>query len=68
VKVRRERDCDRGGADNDEIGQALCEDQNIVDFFRVELHRGTLLLAFHGMLSHVPERLRKGACELHEFF
>ena len=24
--------------------------------------------AFHRMLSHVPERHRKGTCELHEFF
>jgi hypothetical protein len=68
VKVRRERDCDRGSADKDEKGQAACEDQDIVDFFTVALHRGILLLAFHGMLSQVPERHRKGACDLHEFF
>jgi hypothetical protein len=67
VKVRRDRDCDRGSADNDEIGQALREDQDIVDFFTVGLHRGILLSAFHGMLSHVPERHPKRACELHEF-
>jgi hypothetical protein len=39
-----------------------------VDLFVLVRHRGTLLWAVHGMLSHVPERHRKGACELHEFF
>jgi hypothetical protein len=43
VKVRRERDCDRGRAGKDEKGQASGEDQDIVVFFTVGLHRGILL-------------------------
>jgi hypothetical protein len=68
VQVRCDRDCDRRGADEDEVGQTSCEYQNVVDLFALVRHRGTLLWAVHGMLSHVPERHRKGACELHEFF
>src|SRR5579863_427210 len=68
VHVCCDGDCDRCGTDEDEVDQTLREYQNVVDLFALMRHRGTLLWAVHAMLSHVPERHRKGACELHEFY
>ena len=66
VQVRCDGDCDRCSTDEDEVGQTLREYQNVVNLFALMRHCGTLLWAVHGMVSHVPERHRKGACELHE--
>ena len=63
VQVRGDGDCDRCSAGEDEVGQTLREYQNVVDLFALMRHRGTLLWAVHGMVSHVPERHRKGGCE-----
>jgi hypothetical protein len=67
VQVGCDGDCDRCSSGEDEVGQTLCEYQNVVNLFTLMRHRGTLLWVFAAMLSHVPERHRKGACELHEF-
>ena len=68
MQVGCDGDCDRCSSDDDEVGQTLCEYQDVVNLFTLTLHRGTLLWAVHGMFSHVPERHRKGACELYEFY
>ena len=68
AQVGCDGDCDRCSSDDDEVGEALREYQDVVNLFSLTLHHGTLLWAVNHMLSHVPERHRKGACELHEFY